>query len=148
KWHRAKMRATEGMEELRYNTSIAAVMELLNAVREEGCHHRALVDEIVLLVAPVAPHFAEECWERLGHQGSVFDARWPAFDAQLAVDDSLEVVIQVNGKTRGRVTIDRGAGEPEVVTAALADPAVQRHLGGAAPKKTIYVPGRLVNFVM
>ncbi|HET7023801.1 MAG TPA: leucine--tRNA ligase [Gemmatimonadales bacterium] len=148
KWHRAKMRATEGMEELRYNTSIAAVMELLNAVREEGCHHRALVEELVLLVAPVAPHFAEECWERLGHQGSVFDARWPAFDAALAVDDSLEVVVQVNGKTRSRITIDRSAAEPEVVAAALADPGVQRHLDGKAPKKTIYVPGRLVNLVV
>jgi leucyl-tRNA synthetase len=147
KWHRAKQRATEGMDELRYNTSIAAVMELLNAVREEGCHDRVLVEEMVLMVAPTAPHFAEECWERLGHAGSVFEARWPAFDAALAVEGSLEVAIQVNGKTRGRVTVGRDAGEPEVVAAALADPGVQRALGGQAPRKTIYVPGRLVNFV-
>ena len=148
KWHRAKQRATEGMEELRYNTSIAAVMELLNAVREEECHDRMLVEEMVLMVAPIAPHFAEECWERLGHAGSVFEARWPAFDAALAVDGSLAVGVQVNGKTRGRVTVGRDAGETEVVAAALADPGVQRALGGQAPRKTIYVPGRLVNFVV
>jgi leucyl-tRNA synthetase len=102
---------------------------------------------MVVMMAPFAPHFAEECWERLGHRTSVFDARWPAFDPALAVEDSIEVVVQVNGKTRSRVTVARAAAEADVVAAALADEAVRRFLDGKAPKKTIYVPGRLVNVV-
>jgi leucyl-tRNA synthetase len=79
KYHQAVKRVTEGMEELRYNTSIAAVMELVNALRADTCTHRTLVEGLVIMLAAFAPHFAEESWERLERDTSVFDVRWPAW---------------------------------------------------------------------
>ena len=148
KWHKAKQRATEGMDALRYNTAIAALMELLNAVKDEGAAPKALIEEMVVMLAPFAPHFAEECWERLGHTTTVFDARWPPFDPALVVESTVEIVVQVNGKVRSKITIDRAADEATVIAAALADESVQKFLDGKEPKKKIYVPGRLVNLVV
>src|SRR6266576_3400618 len=93
KYHQTVKRVTEGMEELRYNTSIAALMELVNTLRTETCTQRTLVEGLIVMLAPFAPHFAEESWERLGHVGeSVFDTRWPAWDEGLTVEDNVEVV--------------------------------------------------------
>jgi leucyl-tRNA synthetase len=148
KWHQTKKKVTEAMEALSYNTAIAALMELLNAVRESNCIERHLVKELVVMLAPFAPHFAEECWERLGHETSVFDAGWPTWDPALTVEDRIEIVIQVNGKTRSRVEVARGAGEEAVLRAALADETTLRFTGGKEIRKRIYVPGRLVNLVV
>jgi leucyl-tRNA synthetase len=148
KWHKAKQRATEGMESLRYNTAIAALMELLNALKEEKVAPRQVIAEMVVMLAPFAPHFAEECWERLGHGTSVFEARWPAFDPALVVESTVEIVVQVNGKTRSKVTVARDADEATVLAAALADEGTVKFMDGKAPRKKIYVPGRLVNIVV
>ncbi len=148
KWHRAKQRATEGMESLRYNTAIAALMELLNGVKEEGTAPKALVEEMVLMLAPFAPHFAEECWERLGHTTSIFDAKWPAFDPALVIESTIEVVVQVSGKTRGKVLVARDADEATVNAAALADEGIAKFIDGKPLRKVIYVPGRLINIVV
>ncbi len=148
KWHQTKKKVTEAMEALSYNTAIAALMELLNAVRESNCTERRLVKEMVVMLAPFAPHFAEECWERLGHETSVFDAAWPTWDPALTVEDRIEIVIQVNGKTRSKVEVARGAGEEAVLQAALADETTLRFTGGKEIRKRIYVPGRLVNLVV
>ena len=148
RWHQSIRRATEGVESLRYNTAIAALMELLNALREQNCCDRRPVEDLVVMLAPFAPHFAEECWERLGHETSVFEARWPAYDAALTVEDRVEIAVQVNGKTRSRVTVDRGAGEAAVVAAAQADETTARFTGGREPRKIIYVPNRLLNLVV
>jgi leucyl-tRNA synthetase len=136
------------VESLRYNTAIAALMEFLNALREQNCCDRRPVEDLVVMLAPFAPHFAEECWERLGHETSVFEARWPAYDAALTVEDRVEIAVQVNGKTRSRVTVDRGAGEAAVVAAAQADETTARFTGGREPRKVIYVPNRLLNLVV
>jgi leucyl-tRNA synthetase len=148
KWHQAKQRATDGMESLRYNTAIAALMELLNSVKDEGAAPKPLVEEMVVMLAPFAPHFAEECWERLGHTTSVFDARWPAFDPALAVESTIEVVVQVSGKTRGKVSVARDADEATVKAAALADEGIVKFVDGKPFKKVVYVPGRLINIVV
>jgi leucyl-tRNA synthetase len=148
KWHQAKQRATDGMESLRYNTAIAALMELLNALKDEGVAPRPIVEEMVAMLAPFAPHFAEECWERLGHTTSVFEARWPAFDPALAVESTVEIVVQVNGKTRSKITVARDAAEASVTALALADEGTKKFMEGKAPRKVIYVPGRLVNVVV
>ncbi len=148
KWHQTKRKVTEDLEELKYNTAIAAMMELLNLLREEDCADRQVVEELVLMMAPLAPHFAEEAWERLGHATSVFDARWPTWDERLVVEDQVEIVIQVNGKTRSRVLVARGASEEAVATAALRDETVKRFLEGKQARKRIYVPDRLVNLVV
>ncbi|MGH7581979.1 MAG: leucine--tRNA ligase [Gemmatimonadales bacterium] len=147
KWHQTKKRVTTEIEALHYNTAIAALMELVNALREQNCFEYNVVSELVQMTAPFAPHFAEECWERLGHHGSVFDSAWPAFDPELTVADEVTLVVQINGKVRGTVTVGRDADEVAARAAAERDDAVQRHLAGKAVRKTIYVPNRLINFV-
>ncbi len=148
KLHQTKKRVTEGLEELRYNTSIAALMELVNALRAENVCDKGIAEELVLMLAPFVPHFAEEAWERLGHTESVFEARWPAWDEGLVVEDRIEVVVQVNGKTRSKVQVARDADEETVVAAALRDVAVARFVGGKGGRKRVYVANRLLNLVV
>jgi leucyl-tRNA synthetase len=148
KWHQTKQRVATEIAALRYNTAIAALMELVNTLREQNCTECRVVTELVQMTAPFAPHFAEECWERLGHTTSVFDSAWPGFDANLTVGDDVTIVVQVNGKVRGTVAVSRSAGEAEIRAHAEADEAVQRYLAGATVKKVVYVAGRLVNYVV
>jgi leucyl-tRNA synthetase len=148
KYHQTVKRVTEGMEELRYNTSIAALMELVNALRQDSCTQRTLVEGLIVMLAPFAPHFAEESWERLGHSTSVFDARWPEWNESLTVEDQVEVVVQVSGKTRSKVSVPRGAEQGVVVEAAQRDAAVRRFTDGKEVRKVVYVPNRLLNLVV
>jgi leucyl-tRNA synthetase len=148
KYHQTVKRVTEGMEQLHYNTSIAALMEFVNALREEGSTDRNLVEGLILMLAPFAPHFAEESWERLDHDTSIFNARWPEWDEALVVEDQVEVVIQVSGKTRGRVSVPRNAEQGTVVAAAQLDAAVRRFTEGKEVRKVVYVPNRLLNLVV
>ncbi|MGH7527514.1 MAG: class I tRNA ligase family protein [Gemmatimonadales bacterium] len=148
KSHQTKKRVTEGLEELRYNTSIAALMELVNTLRAENCCERDVVEELIVMLAPFAPHFAEECWERLGRTGSIFDARWPTWEESLVVEERVEVVVQVNGKTRSKVLVGRDAGEAAVVAAALGEPTVKRFVDGKEIRKRVHVPNRLLNLVV
>ena len=148
KWHQTKQRVGEGIEALHYNTAIAALMEFLNALRDCNCSNPDVVAELVQMIAPFAPHFAEECWERLGHDGSVFDSTWPTWDPALTLEDTVTVGVQVGGKTRGTVTIARDATAEAAEAAARAEESVARHLEGKTVRKVIWVPGRLVNFVV
>ena len=101
-----------------------------------------------MLLAPYAPHIAEELWARFGHDRSVFDARWPAYDERLAASEEVELVVQVNGRVRARLRVPRGASEADVVGRALADETVKRFVGAGQLKKKIYVQDRLVNLVV
>jgi len=148
KWNQTKKHVTHELEDLKYNTAISALMELLNLLREENCREKRIVEDMVVMVAPFAPHFAEECWERLGHTTSVFDAHWPAWDEHLTVEHTVELVVQINGKTRSKVHVRRDAAEDEAVAAALADETVRRFINGKEIRKRILVPNRLVNLVV
>ena len=148
KWHQTKKRVTADLAGLHYNTAIAALMELVNALRDQNCSEHAVVSELVQMTAPFAPHFAEECWERLGHTTSVFDSAWPSFDDTLTLSDDITVVVQVNGKVRSTLTVVRDVDEASVRALAERDENVQRHLAGKTIRKVVYVPGRLVNFVV
>jgi leucyl-tRNA synthetase len=150
KLHATIKKVTEDLEALSYNTAIAAMMEYLNVLRSGGrTPERAAVEPLVMLVAPFAPHLAEELWERLGREGSVFrSAAWPDFDPAKAVSDTVEFVVQVNGKVRARMPMARGISEADARDAALADPNVQRFLDGKQVRKTVFVPDRLVNLVI
>ena len=133
---------------LGYNTAIAAMMEYMNALRaHERAPHRAEVEPLVQLVSPFAPHIAEELWEKLGHAKSVFDSGWPRFDASQLVSETVEIVVQVNGKLRGKITIPKAATQDDAFGAATAVPAIAKFVAGT-PKKVIYVPGRLLNIVV
>lgn len=150
KVHQTIRQVTQQLPDLGYNTSIAAMMECLNVIRAGGrTAVRAEVEPLVVMVAPFAPHIAEELWERLGHEGGIFDgANWPDFDASKAIESTIEVAVQVNGKRRGAIEIERDAAEADVVATARADENVARHLEGVTERRVIYVPGRLVNFVV
>jgi leucyl-tRNA synthetase len=148
KWHRTKRKVSEDMEELKYNTAIAAMMELVNTLREENCCERQIITDLVVMLAPIVPHFSEECWERLGNSTTVFEARWPTWDPALVLEGSVDVVVQVNGKTRSRVTVPRDADEDTVSKAAQADTTTRRFLDGKPIRKVIFVPNRLINFVL
>jgi leucyl-tRNA synthetase len=148
RWHATKKKVAEDIAALRYNTAISALMELVNAMKETGCRDRAMVESLVVMIAPFAPHFSEECWERLGRKGSVFDAGWPQWDERLVVSSQIEVPVQVNGKTRGRVTVDRGATQETVQAAALRESQVAKFVEGKEIRKVIFVPDRLINIVV
>ncbi|MGH7350193.1 MAG: class I tRNA ligase family protein, partial [Candidatus Rokuibacteriota bacterium] len=148
KLHQTIRKVTADTEALGYNTAIAAMMEYVNELRIAQRATRHAVEPLVIMLAPYAPHLAEELWERLGHETSVFDLRWPAHDEQLAQADEVELVVQVNGRVRSRLTVPRGLAEPDVVRLALADQAVRKFVDGKPVKKVIYVPDRLVNLVV
>jgi leucyl-tRNA synthetase len=150
KLHATIKKVGDDLEVLSYNTAIAAMMEYLNVVRAGGrTPERAAVEPLVRLVAPIAPHVAEELWERLGHTESLWtEARWPEYDAAKAVADTVEFVVQVNGKVRARMPMARGIAEAQARDAALADENVQRWIAGKQVRKTVFVADRLVNLVV
>ena len=148
KLHQTIKKVGEDLPALAYNTAIAAMMEYVNVLRTgERQVHRAEVEPLVQLVASFAPHMAEACWERLGHTKSIFDSGWPAFDAARLEIDTWDCVVQVNGKTRGKVTLPKSAAQEQAMVAALAEPSIAKFVTGA-PKKVIFVPGRLLNIVV
>ena len=147
KLHRTIKKVGEDTATLGYNTAIAAMMEYVNVLRRgERVPHRDEVRPLVQLVAPYAPHLAEGCWALLGEAGSVFDGGWPAFDPALLVDDEVELVVQVNGKVRGKLRVAATVTEGEALALALADPGVAKFVE-APPRKVIFVPRRLLNLV-
>jgi leucyl-tRNA synthetase len=148
KLHQTIRKVTADTESLDYNTAIAAMMEYVNLVRERGAGSRGAVEPLLVMLAPYAPHLAEELWSVLGHERSIFEARWPTYDAALAAKGDVEIVVQVNGRVRGRVTVSRGATEAQVVALALRDEAVRKFVDGKPVRKTIYVQDRLLNLVV
>jgi len=150
KLHTTIRKVTEDIARLDYNTAIAAMMEYLNAVREGGrVAKRAEIEPVIPLVAPFAPHVAEELWEHLGNEVSLFEAPcWPDYDAVKTLADTIEMVVQVNGKVRARIAMARGTGQKEAQAAALADENVIRFLDGGRVRKVIFVPDRLINLVV
>jgi leucyl-tRNA synthetase len=150
KLHQTIRQLSEQLPNLQYNTAVAALMEYLNAVRSGGRQPvRAEVEALVVMVAPFAPHIAEELWERLGHEGSIFDgANWPSFDPEKAADDTIKIAVQVNGKLRGTVEAGAGSDQEEVEALARSQENVTRHLEGLTVRRVIFVKDRLLNFVV
>lgn len=134
-----------------FNVAIARVMELVNATREADAAGAAALREAlettVRLIAPFAPHIAEELWSRLGHAETVFRSGWPVYDEDAATEDEVELVVQVNGKVRAKVTAPRDADETAVREQALAEPRVAAFVAGKTVRKVIVVPNRIVNIV-
>ena len=131
------------------------MMELMNALArfdDQSPQGRAVLQEalecVVLMLAPIVPHVCHALWHELGHADAVVDARWPAVDPRALVRSTIEVVVQVNGKLRGRVSVPADADEAQVREAALADPNVQRFVEGRQVRMFKYVPGRLANVVV
>jgi leucyl-tRNA synthetase len=146
--HRTIAAVRDELDHLRFNTAIAKLIELTNHLTKSGGCPASLADDLVKLLAPFAPHMAEELWSRLGHPGTITYEPFPVADPALLVSETTEYPVQLNGKVRGRITVASSASASEVETAALADEKVIAALAGASPKKVIVVPGRTVNIVV
>jgi leucyl-tRNA synthetase len=146
--HKTIRSVTGDIEALRFNTAVSKLMEMSNAVLSLERKPRSVVETLVLLLAPFAPHLAEELWSVLGHEGSLAFAPWPSFDAALAEDELREYVVQVNGKLRHKVLADAGLSAADLVQTIKADLRVTELLQRKQIVKEIAVPGRLVNFVV
>jgi len=148
--HRAIAAVTSDIDRLQFNKAVARLYELVGALERStaGPSRRAGVITLVQLVGPMVPHLAEEAWALLGQPGLVCDAAWPVANPALLVDDEVTIAVQVNGKLKGDFTAAKGSDKAALEGAALALPNVQRTLDGAAPKKIIVVPDRLVNIVV
>jgi leucyl-tRNA synthetase len=149
--HRTVAQVRDDMQELKFNTAIARLTELnnrLTQVSEDGGSPREVAEPLVLMVAPLAPHVAEELWHRLGHEDSLAFEPFPDADPALLVDDEVEIPVQINGKVRARIRVPADADAAALEAAARADGKIAEALEGATIRKVIVVPGRLVNFVV
>jgi leucyl-tRNA synthetase len=148
--HRTIKKVTGDLDDLAYNTAIAALMDYVNVIRAEGrTPSLEEVRPLVVMLAPMAPHIAEELWERTGGEPSLFGhASWPSHDPAMLEEDEVDLPVQVNGRLRATVRVGRGASQDAVQEAALRDENVGRHIEGAAIRKVIHVPDRLINFVV
>jgi leucyl-tRNA synthetase len=149
KLHRTIASVTEALEGLQFNKAIAQLYELVSAIEKASpsATRSEAVATLIKLIAPMAPHLAEECWALIGGEAMVADAEWPRFDPALLVDDQVTLAVQVNGKLRDTLSAPRGLDRAAAEALALSSDKVQRQLGGAPPRKVIVVPDRLVNIV-
>jgi leucyl-tRNA synthetase len=149
KLHRTIAAVGEAIDALQFNKAVAQLYELVSAIEKAkpSAARRDAVRTLILLVAPMAPHLAEEAWALIGEQGMIADAAWPKFDPALLVDEQVTLAVQVNGKLRDTLNAPRGLDRAAAEALALASDKVQRQLAGAAPRKVIVVPDRLVNIV-
>jgi len=157
KTHQTLRRVTNDFEtRWHFNAAIALLMELVNEMQareplEEGVRPRAAkeaLELLTLMLFPMTPHLAEELWETLGHAEGLSETRWPAYDPELAREEEVEIVVQVNGRVRGRIRAAAGSAEEEVAALALADPGVAAHTKGKRMVRRVVVPDKLVNLVV
>jgi leucyl-tRNA synthetase len=153
--HRTIRKVTDDIDgRFHFNTAIAAIMELVNAIYafEDKERHAGAVREgletVVRLLSPFVPHVAEELWSALGHEGGLEKAGWPAWEEAALVEDEKMLVVQINGKVRGKITVSASADDAAIRAIALADSNVERFLVGKKVEKILVVPGRLVSIVV
>lgn len=145
--HKTIKKVSDDIEAMKFNTAIAAVMTLLNQIYDKGSITRGELRDLLLLVNPFAPHVTEEIWENMGFGGMLNEAQWPAYDEAKTVDNTVEIVLQVMGKVRSRMTIAVDMPKDEVIALAKEDAKIAELIAGKTIKKEIYVPGKLVNIV-
>ena len=152
--HKTIMRVGEDIEKFKYNTAISALMQFTNTLGEDKLFEKIdyeqwlnLTRNLYMMMAPIAPHLSEELWEKSGMKSSVHIQEWPKYDANLAKDDEITLVVQVNGKVRAKISASANITEVEANEIAMEDPGVQKHTQGLEIRKVIYVPGKLLNIV-
>ena len=139
---------TADVESFSYNTAISAFMIAVGELAQQKCQSRAVLEPLVVLIAPFAPHIAEELWHALGHETTVCDAQWPEFDEKYLVESTVKYPIQIQGKVRLTMEFAADAKPADIEAAVLANADAQRWIDGKTPKKVIVVPGRIVNVVL
>jgi len=151
--HKTIQRVTNDMERLHFNTMVAALMEYVNYLQEARSHDisasawKEAIETLLLLLAPTAPHLAEELWMRTGHAYSIHQHSWPAFDPAVIAEDTITLVVQIGGKVRDRLTVPADITEAEAKELALRSERVQRWIAGKTVTGVFYVPGKLINIV-
>jgi leucyl-tRNA synthetase len=146
--HKTIKAVTDDIEKLSFNTAISRMMEFTNEFTGYEVRPKSALEPFVLLLSPFAPHLAEELWQLLGHAQSLAYEPWPSYDPALLVEAEIEVPVQVNGKLRGRVKVLKDADQSAIEAAAKADSTVAQNLAGKTIAKVIFVPGKLLNFVV
>ncbi len=146
--HKTIKKVTEDIEAFSFNTSVSTFMICVNELSAQKCKSRHVLESLVILLSPYAPHIAEELWEKSGHTSSVSQARFPEFDPQFLVEDQKEYPVSFNGKMRFTLTLPLDLGREEIEKRVLGDERTIAQLGGKAPKKVIVVPGKIVNIVI
>ena len=148
--HKAAAKITDGIDNFRFNTSVAQIYEFVNALKKYKDNDAAKVEGMSILVraiAPFMPHLAEECWAHLGGEGLVCDAPWPEADPAMLVEDEITMPIQVNGKRRAEISVAKAASKDDVEKLAMAHPRIVDYLSDKTVRKIIVVPGRIINIV-
>ncbi len=146
--HATIRKVTEDIEGIRFNTAIAAMMGFVNAAMKWESRPRVIMEPFVKLLSPFAPHIAEELWERLGHTSTLAYEPWPTYDEQLLVEETMRIVVQVNGKVRATLEVPANSDRDTILKLAREHPNVLRHLNGKEIRREIYVPNKLVNLVV
>lgn len=147
-FHRTIKKVTEDIEGLKMNTAIAALMSLLNDIQGTGSINRAEFKTYLILLNPFAPHMTEELWQQAGFEGMLNEAEWPKYDEAKCADSTVEIVVQVNGKIKARISVAADISAPDAIAAAKADGAVTAAIEGKSIIKELYVPKKLVNIVV
>jgi leucyl-tRNA synthetase len=145
--HQTIKKVGEDTDTFAFNTAISQMMIFVNEITAQEKRPRSLLEPFVLILSPYAPHLAEELWERLGHKQSLACEPWPKYDKALLVEETVTIILQINGKLRDRIEAPAKASQAELEKLALANPRVQEHLTGKQVKKVVVVPGKLVNIV-
>jgi leucyl-tRNA synthetase len=148
--HKTIQKVTDDIKRLKYNTAIAALMEYLNDLSARPAGHVSAeeINTFLRLLAPFAPHIAEELWQRIGGTYSIHQQSWPQADPELLVEESVKVAIQIDGRLRATIELPADVEQEHALKVALQTPAVQRHMGDAEIKRVVYVPNRVMNLVM
>jgi leucyl-tRNA synthetase len=146
--HKTIKQVTIDIHQMQFNTAIARLMEFTNFFTKETVRPRESMEKFVLLLAPFAPHLAEELWQLLGHDKTLAYEPWPQFEEALTKDAEVEIPVQILGKLRSKVVVPADSDQATIVTAARADARISELLAGKEVVKTIVVPGKLVNFVV
>ena len=146
--HKLIKKVTEDIEKFSYNTSISAFMIAVSELSQQKCHNRTLLNQLTVLIAPFAPHIAEELWHLTGGEGSVCDAQWPTFNPEYLVENEVQLTVSFNGKARFQKKFAADAKNDEIQAAVLADEQSQKYLDGKTVVKVIVVPKKIVNIVI
>jgi len=146
--HRTIKKAEEDTERFSFNTAVSTFMICVNELNDIKCHKKEVLEQVLVLLTPYAPHIAEELWHLLGNAGSVLDAQYPVFDAKHVAESAKEYPVSINGRVRTNISIALNISQPEVEQIVLADETVQKWLEGKPPKRIIYVPNKMVNVVV
>lgn len=147
-YHQTVKKVTEDFEGLRFNTAISQMMVFINEAYKAESLAKEYIEGFVKMLSPIAPHLAEELWNKLGHSETVTYEAWPTYDESKLVDDEIEIVVQVNGKVRSKLTVAKDSSKEQLEQAALADENVQKAAEGKEVRKVIAIPGKLVNIVV